>query len=135
MMIESCRHLFVYSAPVGASGWTFAGVLRQSARWVGRAHMPGRLYDLGDDAGMRPPRTDADWVSGDVYSLRDLEGTLALLDAFKGCGPDDPPPFDFERCAQDALLVDGSVLQTWVYLYQEEIGESRLIASGNFFAR
>ncbi len=115
--LESCRLVFVEDGREGADD-PFEYLLATSAIRLGIAFLPGRLYRLEEGTGIKSPLDDSDWIVGRLYRLAGASGaetTLALLE--------DPPPFAFERCAQDAVLLDGTVRQAWVYVYQGSVEE------------
>ena len=60
--------------------------------------------------------------------------TLAVLDRYEGCGPDDVPPYEFIRLQVPAILASGEVLSAWFYGYNRPVTEEQRIPSGDFLA-
>jgi gamma-glutamylcyclotransferase (GGCT)/AIG2-like uncharacterized protein YtfP len=127
--------LFVYGTLRRSQGHPLAGFLADRADWVGLGHVAGRLYDLGSYPGLIEPRTEADWVTGDVYELRQAAETLALPDRYEGCGPEDDPPHLYERCQTMVHLAAGEPRTCWVYLYRGPVREEGRIVSGDYAGR
>jgi gamma-glutamylcyclotransferase (GGCT)/AIG2-like uncharacterized protein YtfP len=125
------QYLFVYGTLKRRSRHPMARRLAQSARWVGTARMPGRLYNLGRFPGLKEPRTGDDWVAGDVYDLgAKADATLMEMDAYENA--ESPPPTPYERELAIATLADGAKMQVWVYWYLGQVNEENFIASGSY---
>lgn len=92
----------------------------------------GRLYDLGYYPGLVQAAYGTDEVVGELYRLVDVETVLADLDAYEGCGPDDPPPHEYRREAIDVRTDDGRSLRAWAYLYVGSLDGARLISNGDY---
>jgi hypothetical protein len=54
---------------------------------------------------------------GDVCLLNDPASSLPYLDAYEGCGPDDPLPHEFERQVVTVVLDGGQTVEAWAYIY------------------
>jgi gamma-glutamylcyclotransferase (GGCT)/AIG2-like uncharacterized protein YtfP len=107
-------------------------LLDGAVEWLGRARVPGTLYDLGRYPGaVLEPATDR-WIIGEVMRLATPSETLAALDAYEGCGPQDPLPHAFERTTGRATLDDGAAVTTWLYPYRGPLAGARLVASGDY---
>src|SRR5688572_26395197 len=74
--------LFVYGTLRPFVDIAMANWLRRSARHLGSAHAPGRLYDLGAYPGMKRPRGRAERVAGDVYRVINPH-VLRVLDRYE----------------------------------------------------
>ena len=111
--------------------------LAREAKFVGRARIQGRLFRLGEYPGLVLSRDPDRWVHGEVYALDrpsdTLPDTLARLDDYEGCGPDDPEPHEFERVEQDIILESGARDKAWVYIYEGSTANMREILSGDYF--
>lgn len=128
-------HLFVYGTLRRSSRHLMARHLAQHARHLGPGRTRGRLYDLGAFPGLKDADGEDDWVRGEVYELRDPARTLPHLDAYEGCGPNDRPPYLFERHRRPVQLNDGRFLTAWVYLFNRPVSPDQHIPSGDFFER
>ncbi len=124
--------LFVYGTLRRGTGHPMASFLEQRARYVGRGRTPGHLYDLGAYPGMVLAAGTEDWVRGDLFALADPEQTLAELDRYEGCGPDDPRPWYFQRALAPVQRDDGAEVAAWVYSYCRPVREEQRIASGEY---
>jgi gamma-glutamylcyclotransferase (GGCT)/AIG2-like uncharacterized protein YtfP len=132
IMARLCPYLFVYGTLRQGSGHPLAALLARRARLLGRGRVAGRLYDLGPYPGMTDPLTGGEQVRGDVYELRDANATLAILDAYEGCGPSDPQPRLYERVLTLATLDGGESLTVWVYVYRGPVADGQHLPSGEY---
>lgn len=99
--------------------------------------MRGRIFRLSSPAipnypGLVDPQSDADWVAGEVFSLRDPAATLAALDKYEGCAPGGGF-FGFVRRLAEAELAAGARVQVWVYPYVWPVEGHPQIVSGDYF--
>jgi gamma-glutamylcyclotransferase (GGCT)/AIG2-like uncharacterized protein YtfP len=133
-MAETCARLFVYGTLRRASGHAMAHFLAARGRLVSAGSMCGRLYDLGAYPGMVEESGSEDRVRGEVYELHDPDAALAALDAYEGCGPDDPRPWLFERVLASVTLDGGELVRAWVYCYRGPLTDARPIPSGDYLA-
>ena len=101
------------------------------ARHIGSAHFQGRLYDNDGYPGVVDSLAPEEKVLGDVFEIPTDPAFLARLDAFEGCGPEDPQPHEYRRVIRPAATGKG-VLQTWIYLYNWPLDGKRRIESGDF---
>ena len=122
----SSRHsrprLFVYGTLRRGFENRHAHLLDRSARYLGTARVQGRLYDLGQYPGIRLADNPDQWVTGDLFRLRNAEAILAALDEYEGS--------EFARVPAIAALPSGERVPCWVYEYKPEVAEERRIVSG-----
>jgi gamma-glutamylcyclotransferase (GGCT)/AIG2-like uncharacterized protein YtfP len=131
-MVGACQWLFVYGTLRQAQGHVMAHFLASRGRWLGAGKVRGRLYDLGSYPGLVAPGGDNEWVYGEVYELGQTAETLAVLDSYEGCSPEDLPPFLFERRPAPVFLPTGEVRSCWMYLYQGPVREEQRLLSGDY---
>lgn len=105
-------------------GWTFEGY----------GTVQAELYDFGAYPGAVPSASSADRVRGEVYVLPDAGQSLRLLDHYEGCGPEDQPPYEFEREIVDVSLQGGGSATAWIYWYRP-VPRGRRLASGDYLER
>jgi gamma-glutamylcyclotransferase (GGCT)/AIG2-like uncharacterized protein YtfP len=101
----------------------FARQLRREAKFLGRAHMPGRLYRIRWYPGMRPPRDPKDLITGELYKLRQPSRTLEVLDEWEQ---------QYARELHLATLESGQIFRAWIYVYRRRLPEDRHVASGEW---
>lgn len=106
--------LFVYGTL--RRGSTHANALRLAAEseWLGTATLRGTLYRVSWHPALVLQGEDT--VTGDLLRLTDPAASLPWLDAFEGCGPEDPLPHDYRREIVHVLTADGAV-DAMVYVW------------------
>ena len=130
------ERLFVYGTLRDGYRNPFAQSLQEGAARCGRAIMPGALY-LGGDASFLYPKAayrpeTAEWVQGEVYELHgDGALLLAALDRYEGVGPGFPEPQEYVR-RRVWVQMEGRSVETWCYVMNEEVDETRRIVGGDF---
>jgi len=100
-------------------------------RRVGPCRVPGILFDLGPYPALRPARSAADQVRGELHAILD-PAVLAVLDAFEGFDPADPAGSDYLRAS--LRVIEPTVPAAWVYVFNREPDPARRIASGDWRA-
>lgn len=122
--------LFVYGTLMRGYDHPMARHLAANADWRGAATCTGKLYRISSYPGLVLSSDPSDIVHGDLFALRD-EGLFAELDAYEGCGADDPSPHPYRRAMIDVVTLHGPT-QAWTYIYQAPVDEGRRIVSGRF---
>lgn len=137
-MTETCRLLFAYgtllSGDSGATGRAQRARLAGEGSLLESGSTEGRLYSLGRYPGLVLPGEGAT-VKGEVWELADAERSLKWLDAYEGIVPGDHPHNEYERCARDVVLANGSTVVAWVYVYRKPVSSEALITCGSWLAR
>ena len=123
--MSSRPYLFVYGTLKSTFRNRYARRLRREAKLLGRAWIPGRLYRVTWYPGMRPARKPEDFVTGEVFRLRQPIPLLAALDEYEGL-------HHYARELHTATLANGRRLRCWVYMYRIPLVERRHIASGEW---
>ena len=124
--------LFVYGTLRRDAGRPVHRVLARSASWLGHGSVPGKLYDLGVYAGLVESEDPKDQVRGELYMVLDPDAILPVLDAYEGCGPEDPRPPLFERRRTVVSLDDGRTFPAMVYYCSHPLGGARRVYSGDW---
>ncbi|HXP84437.1 MAG TPA: gamma-glutamylcyclotransferase family protein [Bryobacteraceae bacterium] len=116
--------LFVYGTLRRGFVNPYARYLAEHAAWLGAARLAGRLYDLGRYPGLRRSSGPRDWVTGELYRLRETPALLKVLDEYEGR--------DFQRVVAIARRAGRPSVKTWVYEYRPRVSETRRIVSGDW---
>jgi gamma-glutamylcyclotransferase (GGCT)/AIG2-like uncharacterized protein YtfP len=124
--------LFVYGTLMKGSGNPMAMRLHAESAYMGLARTSGRLYRLGYYPGLVRAERKAECVFGEVVKLRNPSRSLHWLDAYEGCGPDDPEPRMYERVMVPVTLRSGEIFTAWTYLYTGHAGRARRLPGGRF---
>jgi gamma-glutamylcyclotransferase (GGCT)/AIG2-like uncharacterized protein YtfP len=119
--------LFVYGTLQSSFRNKFARLLRQQAKLLGPATIRGRLFGLRRYPGLRPALEPNQWVTGELFRLRQPARTLPVLDAYED--------IQFRRVRRRVYLSDGQEIRCWVYLYNKALPPHRLIPSGEWHSR
>ena len=113
--------LFVYGTLRSGSASPMARELARNAALIGPARMRGRLVDLGLYPGLLDAGDSDDWVDGEVWGMRAPDELLPAIDAYEGCGVNDPEPHEYKRVIRIAVLASGERVAAWVYLYRGSV--------------
>ncbi len=100
--------------------------------YVGRAHLHGKLFEVGGYPGAVLSEDPNDQVKGEVYLLNDPQAILARLDEYEGCGSAYDEPHEYKRLKLVVALEDGGPVCAWVYLYNWPTGSLTQIESGDY---
>ncbi|HSH06357.1 MAG TPA: gamma-glutamylcyclotransferase family protein [Burkholderiales bacterium] len=133
---HATQRLFVYGTLRKGAGHEMHRVLARAARRVGFATVRGALVDLGSYPGLVITDDDAGRVKGEVYALEPdgAEAALALLDAYEGCAPSDPPPHEYRREPVRVTFDDGAECEAWTYVLNSPCAGLPRIADGDYVA-
>jgi gamma-glutamylcyclotransferase (GGCT)/AIG2-like uncharacterized protein YtfP len=96
-------------------------------RPVGEGFVGGKLYDLGSYPGAVVDPASQCLVYGTVFELREDANLLRRLDAYEGP--------EYVRVEELVTLVAGGACTCWVYDFQGNPSEERLIESGRWEER
>jgi len=132
---EQPTRIFVYGTLRRDPAHEMFHLLAKSARFVGDATVPGRLFDLGDYPGM-VSSDDGNRVIGEVYEFDPAEWPHGIrqLDEYEGCSPGDPEPHEYCREVVNARLENGETVSAWAYVLNRLPVGSREIQSGDYLA-
>jgi gamma-glutamylcyclotransferase (GGCT)/AIG2-like uncharacterized protein YtfP len=127
-------YLFVYGSLLPAFAPAGLRDVLGRLRPVGRATLPGRLYNLGPYPaavldGAAPTR-----VVGEVFALPPEPDVLAALDDYEDYDRADVAASLYLRVQQPIRLPDGTEVPCWVYVYNRDPGAAPLIAGGDYTA-
>ena len=125
-------HLFVYGTLRRSASHPMHRLLLP-ATFVGPGRFRGRLHDLGSYPAAVASDDPADAVHGEVYLLHTPADTLAALDRYEGCTPDDPEPHEYHRTVAGIHLdADATVVPAQIYLYNRPAAHLKRIEPGDY---
>lgn len=124
--------LFVYGTLRKDGRVPMAKRLHRSAQYIGQGTLRGRLYDLGSYPGFRPSQDPDDSVTGDIFKITQPSNLLSLLDAYEGCAPNSPRPFQYRRQSLQVAMANGTDLFCWVYVFNRDTINLPRIKNGDY---
>ena len=127
--------LFVYGTLMRGYDHPMAKLLSRDADFLGEAQCRGRLYMIKHYPGLVLSEQATEVVHGELYRLHHPEELIATFDDYEGCGPTFEQPTAYLREALTVTLADGAGCETWTYVYNWPVDETKRIASGRFLAR
>lgn len=128
-----CQRIFIYGSLRRGAAGGMARLLQPGTQPLGLGRIRGRLVDLGAYPGLVPGGLG--WVVGELHLLIDTGNVLERLDRYEGCGPDDLPPYEFERVQRPVRRLTGGEFSAWVYVFRGDTRPYRVIPSGDYLAR
>ncbi len=136
------RLLFVYGTLKASYRGTFGRAMRDrlaaESRPLGAARLQGRLYDLGRYPGVVDSAETGELVHGELVELAGAEASFAWLDPYESIRTDRPELSEYQRVERSVRLDQagnapvGGDLVAWVYLYAQDLGRARHVASGQW---
>jgi gamma-glutamylcyclotransferase (GGCT)/AIG2-like uncharacterized protein YtfP len=130
--VNRTPYLLVYGTLMRGLGEDWQHQL--GARFIRRGSIKARLYDLAGYPGAVGSGSD-ERVKGELYRLTSPERALAALDDYEEYLPSKPLRSLFVREVLPVTLEGGGEKKAWVYLYNREVPESRVIPSGDYRRR
>jgi gamma-glutamylcyclotransferase (GGCT)/AIG2-like uncharacterized protein YtfP len=106
--------LFVYGTLRLGSDHANGVRLARESDWLGLATLIGTLYRVSWFPALVLEGEDP--ITGDLLRLTNPATSLTWLDAFEGCGRDDPPPHDYRREIAEVMTANGPV-RAMVYIW------------------
>jgi gamma-glutamylcyclotransferase (GGCT)/AIG2-like uncharacterized protein YtfP len=101
-------------------------------RTVGRGHVRGSLYDLGEYPGAILSASSQKRIIGTVFELPEDPDVLKQLDEYEGFDPRKPAASLFVRKLHPVTLAAGRTVRCWVYEYNGNPESARLLANGSY---
>ena len=129
--IQTPPLLFVYGTLRRGSDHANAARLAHESQWLGHASLTGTLYRVSWHPAL--VLAGSDTVTGDLVQLTDPDASLAWLDSFEGCGPDDPPPHEYRRESAQVMTPNGPTF-AMVYVWNLPLIGLERIATGDWLA-
>jgi gamma-glutamylcyclotransferase (GGCT)/AIG2-like uncharacterized protein YtfP len=123
------NHLFVYGTLMRGYDNPAAKLLSRDAAFCGEARCQGRLYLVTYYPGLVLSDDASDIVYGELFSLHAPAASLAILDDYEGCALPQPR---YLRQLLPVTREDGSVIESWTYVYNRPVTQLKRIDSGRF---
>lgn len=127
--------LFVYGTLLSGATDSLGAIMRvrlkSETTYIGRAIVPGCLFDLGDYPGMveAAPR-ERNSVRGELLRIQDSAATLPWLDAYEDVDSANPSQGLYRRVPQLALLENGDSTRCWAYVLNQTPEIDQLVPVG-----
>jgi gamma-glutamylcyclotransferase (GGCT)/AIG2-like uncharacterized protein YtfP len=125
------QYLFFYGTLLPALAPKEIAATVRSLRRVGRGHVHGRLYDLGEYPGA-VLSASGPVISGQVFELPSDPEVLKQLDEYEGFDPAHSEGSLFVRKKCPVTLQGGKKIRCWVYGYNRHPGSAPGLANGDF---
>ena len=129
--------LFAYGTLRSDTGHPRHPALVGRATLMGRATVPGLLFDLGEYPALVSTPDSGDVVVGQVYEIapESLTSVLQQLDAYEGIEDGPGCVAEFRREMVYATLDTGNTLRAWGYILNRPFEGLDGIPSGDFSLR
>ncbi|MFT7120458.1 MAG: gamma-glutamylcyclotransferase (GGCT)/AIG2-like uncharacterized protein YtfP [Neolewinella sp.] len=125
-------HLFVYGTLLTGIPSSMSRFLLRRARLVGKATIPGKLYDLGMYPGYIPG--DAGTVKGELFLLNETQAvqTMEMLNAYESVtgAPED----EYKKVTVKAKVGDGGSFEAMTYEFTKSVEGKMVIPLGDYGA-
>ena len=106
--------------------------LMNGLQFIGEGSVNGQLYDLGDYPGAILGENFDNKIFGEVYQLDDPQAVLTALDQYEGFIPGELEASLFARVKAKITMSDGSLMEGWMYVYNDWVATGKLIESGDY---
>jgi len=124
-------HLFVYGTLRRRGGADVEGKVA-GIEYIGEGSMPGKMALVAEFPGVADDPENAGQVIGEVYRLANEAADFAVLDEYEDCRAHDQFGGVYRREQRDIRLMDGRIIQAWVYIYNRPMDAFPQIESGDF---
>jgi gamma-glutamylcyclotransferase (GGCT)/AIG2-like uncharacterized protein YtfP len=126
--LESHSYLALYGSLMSTFSTQQNLGLNGKLQLLGECQLTARLYDLGDYPGLTLSNDTADIVHAELYCVTD-QAVFTILDEFEDYRPGNDQASLYKRILVDLLEPQ---VKAWVYVYNQAILKSNLIASGSW---
>jgi gamma-glutamylcyclotransferase (GGCT)/AIG2-like uncharacterized protein YtfP len=125
------EYLFLYGTLRPAKVAKEAADIVRRLRRVGPARVFGRLYDLGEYPGAVLDSLARTSIRGELFELPNDPYILSALDKYEEFDKDNGKSL-FVRKKTNVEVSDGRRLESWIYVYNRDPGDARVITSGDY---
>jgi gamma-glutamylcyclotransferase (GGCT)/AIG2-like uncharacterized protein YtfP len=124
--------LFIYGTllPVFDNSWR--DWLKNNAEPITEGYMPGLLYLISDYPGALYFPEVSSKVMGLVVRMENIDYVLHKLDQYEEADERYGEFAEFKREIVDIYGFDGIVRKCWVYLYNRNVSDKKLLISGDY---
>jgi gamma-glutamylcyclotransferase (GGCT)/AIG2-like uncharacterized protein YtfP len=109
-------------------------VLARHADFLSEGSFQGQLFDAGEYPGALPSSQPSHIVRGEVYTLRNPQLVLRILDEYEDVDSGNGAVSEFRRDEASIRLDNGSNVRAWIYLYNRPAQGLSVIPSGDYLA-
>lgn len=124
-------HLFVYGTLLPGLAPPLIRDVVDRLEVVGPATIGGRLYHLGSYPGCVLDAECGRVIHGMALAIPD-DAVLERLDWYEGFVANDAQGSLFVRGTAHATMADGRAMEVWVYVYNRDVADARLIEDGRY---
>lgn len=132
--MDTPSHLFVYGTLLPGLAPPLIREVVDRLEVVGTATVGGRLYNLGSYPGCVLDQACGSLIHGMILAIPEQE-ILERLDWYEGFVANDAQGSLFVRVTAEAKLADGREIEVWVYVYNRDVKDARLIEDGRYHRR
>jgi len=130
-MHANADFLFTYGTLMNGFANPFAQRLHSLSTFAGPGSFPGLLYKISWYPGALFDEKSETRVYGELYRITDKETLLAELDEYEDVFEDEAKSL-YLRKIIPVQMYDGTIIPSWVYLYNQDTNGLEQIKSGNF---
>ena len=126
-------YLFVYGTLLKGFNSYMSKFLDKNSEFVGEGYFNGKLFKVSWYPGAVLSKIASGRVYGHIFKIHDHIKTFKILDDYEGVGEATAEyPNEYRRELIETFLNDGTILRTWVYVYNNATDHLRLIISGDY---
>ena len=131
-MEKPVNYLFVYGTLMRGHNNSFAEKLHSLCDFEGNGYFSGLLYRIGWYPGAVHDYKSHFKVHGEIYKIQDSQDLIAELDDYEDVFEDESASL-YVRRTISVTKADGSIVDCWVYLYNQSVADLPQIGSGSFW--
>ncbi len=127
------NYLFVYGTLLKGFDSYMSKFLDKNSDFIGEGFIHGKLFEISWYPGAVLSKESSERVYGHIFKIYEYDKTFKILDDYEGVGDTTAQyPNEYRRELIDAYLIDGTMIRTWVYVYNNPTEHLRLIVSGDY---
>ncbi|MCF0056632.1 gamma-glutamylcyclotransferase [Dyadobacter sp. CY356] len=123
--------LFTYGTLMQGFSNPFAERLHTLSTFTGKGSFPGTLYKIDWYPGAVYEEENQSRIFGEVYKITVPEILFPELDEYEDVFDDEEKSL-YLRKIIPVLMTDGSTINCWIYLYNQDTTDLEIIESGDF---